>query len=405
MARHTRVGWLVICCGLWVSTFAQAQSPAQMVQQAWALYRAARFEAVLTLTRKILAHPDLPVDLKIETLALHAYAAIALGHTQTAREMFQSILESRPNWSPPPEAASPKIKTVFEAVVQGARVEVDRWRQRLTALLRALTERDYARAEQVWSAIRSTAWRNPRVREAVRTWSARWQQTFTEWQRMQARLRDMVRIPATPAATIGVGRDARKVSLEAFYMDRYPVTWEQYAAVLGARGKSIHIPPGRARHPVVNVTYHEAETFCTLQGKQLPTAEQWEYAARGSKGYTYPWGYTFDKRRCNTKESKIGHTTPVDAFPDGASPFGVYDLCGNAWEWTRSRDRKGRYIIKGGSFREGRGRALNYTARSLKPDERRPDVGFRCVLPARAVDAIWTPLLTTLQATVQSPER
>ena len=397
MAYSIRIRWLILCLGLCASTFVRAQSPAQSVQQAWMLYRTARFEEVLTLTRRILTRPDLPDDLKVEALALHAYAAIALGRTQTAREMFQKILETRPNWSPPPEVASPKIKGVFERVVQVSRAEIAQWKQHLQALLQALTERNYTRAQQVWAAIQSTPWRNVEVKQAVQTWSTRWQKTFTAWQRMQKRLRDMVLIPATQAATIGVGRDARKVPLEAFYMDRYPVTWQQYATILGARGKSISVPPGRAHHPVVNVTLHEAEAFCTLQGKRLPTAEQWEYAARGNKGYTYPWGYTFDQRRCNTKESKIGQTTPVDAFPNGASPFGVLDMCGNAWEWTRSRDKKGRYIIKGGSFREGRGRALNYAARALKPDERREDVGFRCILPARAVDAIWTELIAALQ--------
>ena len=100
-------------------------------------------------------------------------------------------------------------------------------------------------------------------------------------------------------------------------------------------------PPGKADHPVTFVSWEDANAYCQWAGKRLPTDEEWEKAARGSDGRMFPWGDEFDIKRANTplrwkKLNQFGDTTPVGAFPAGASPYGLMDMSGNVWEWTAS---------------------------------------------------------------------
>jgi formylglycine-generating enzyme required for sulfatase activity len=94
--------------------------------------------------------------------------------------------------------------------------------------------------------------------------------------------------------------------------------------------------------PVVGVNWHEAEAYCRwlshVTGRlfRLPGELDWEKAARGADGRAYPWGNDFDAGRCNSQESHIFTTTPVGLYPDGCSPYGLFDASGNAWEWTVS---------------------------------------------------------------------
>lgn len=109
-----------------------------------------------------------------------------------------------------------------------------------------------------------------------------------------------------------------------------PITWRD------------ELPAHLHTHPVVDVSWHDAQTFCTWlrsatgQPFRLPTEAEWETAARGEDARSFPWGNTFDPMRCNVKESAIGATTPVDRYTTGASPYGILDLAGNVWEWTQS---------------------------------------------------------------------
>jgi DNA polymerase III delta prime subunit len=134
-------------------------------------------------------------------------------------------------------------------------------------------------------------------------------------------------------------------------------------------------------HPVVGVSFFEAEAYASWAGKRLPTEKEWERAARGTDGRQYPWGDTFDQERCNTSESGIGGTTRVTRYPNGVSPIGCYDMAGNIWEWTSDwHDQfKSAKVLRGGSWFLDRGYAGCSFRDRDHPDNRNDDVGFRCV--------------------------
>lgn len=98
--------------------------------------------------------------------------------------------------------------------------------------------------------------------------------------------------------------------------------------------------------PVVGITWYEAEAYCSWLSDvaggnyRLPTEIEWEVAARGESCPVYPWGDSFDHRLANTIEGGVPTTTPVGLYADGASPFGLFDLAGNSWEWTGSPHRQ-----------------------------------------------------------------
>jgi len=139
-----------------------------------------------------------------------------------------------------------------------------------------------------------------------------------------------------------------KVTLPAFYIDKYEVTNLQYKQFIDATNhkspehfRNRTFPDGKADHPVTYVTWYDAGEYCRWAGKRLPTQEEWEKAARGTDGRTYPWGNDFSISRANTPQrwmvlEQDGDTTPAGAFPSGVGPYGTYDMSGNVWEWTSS---------------------------------------------------------------------
>lgn len=91
--------------------------------------------------------------------------------------------------------------------------------------------------------------------------------------------------------------------------------------------------------PMVNVTWWASVFFAIWSGGFLPTEEQWEKAARGTDGRIYPWGNTWDASKCaNSVEVSRDKPAPVGSFPEGASPYGVLDMAGNAWQWCANKN-------------------------------------------------------------------
>jgi formylglycine-generating enzyme required for sulfatase activity len=206
--------------------------------------------------------------------------------------------------------------------------------------------------------------------------------------------------PARPA----LGHGLHQVALAPVDIARTPGTNAPFAAFVAATG---HTPPAHwegprpparlADHPVTYVDWHDAAAVCAWAGGRLPTEAEWERAARGTDGRTYPWGETppDHTRAWFDHMTDAEGTAPVDARIDGASACGALDLAGNVWEWTASLHRAypydagdgredprlpGRRVLRGGSFRTTAAQSLQAAFRSLsQPTRRRDHIGFRPV--------------------------
>jgi len=138
-------------------------------------------------------------------------------------------------------------------------------------------------------------------------------------------------------------RPQHKEYVEEFYIDKYETTNEQYKVFVQATGRAIprhwengDYPKGKGNHPVVYVSWEDADAYAKWLGKRLPTEIEWEKAARGTDARIWPWGNTFDLTKCNVETWEGSGSKPVGSYPTGVSPYGVYDMAGNVWEWTDS---------------------------------------------------------------------
>ena len=180
--------------------------------------------------------------------------------------------------------------------------------------------------------------------------------------------------------------------LDAFYIDRHEVTYEQF---LRFKPQSTY-DDGKPGEPRRGVSWHEADAYCLWVHKRLPTEFEWEKAARGTKGNLYVWGNEFHREYANMGKS----VKPVGGFEKDKSEYGVYDMNGNVSEWTASAYKpypgskaddpnfgEKFKVIRGGSIQKTEhGFMLEFASLFYRnyapPTMRLSDTGFRCAKSA-----------------------
>ncbi len=190
---------------------------------------------------------------------------------------------------------------------------------------------------------------------------------------------------------------AHSVKIPPFWLDRYEVTIEQYKYCInsgpGKACQAIELPSPKLtddpHKPQLGVDWYDAVYFCNTRSARLPTEAEWEYAARGPKGFFFPWGNTFIENYAGPLNS----TYPVGSIPGNKSWAGVYDLSGNAAEWvddlarpySSSSDWPQGFpmydtyrVARGGSWATRTFHLLAFYRDFLSPDGQHQFVGFRC---------------------------
>jgi iron(II)-dependent oxidoreductase len=199
--------------------------------------------------------------------------------------------------------------------------------------------------------------------------------------------------------------------IKSFWIDKYPVTNAQFKKFLDATRyhprddlnflkdwSNGNYPSGWDNKPVTWVSLEEARTYASWAGKRLPHEWEWQYAAQGTDGRTYPWGNDWNKDNVPVpvKGRTLREPDPVDAHPQGASPFGVMDLVGNVWQWTEEFQDEHTVggILRGGNYYQPQG-SIWYFPQAYKLNQhgkllmmapsmdRSGTLGFRCVQDAQ----------------------
>lgn len=198
----------------------------------------------------------------------------------------------------------------------------------------------------------------------------------------------------------------RSVFLDAFYIDKYPVTNERFRAAGMVPEKSYGPEFEETNQPAVGVTWSQARDYCRKGGGRLPTEAEWEKEARGTGGWKFPWGNRWERSKLIWRGTSWGRTHPVDrTYNTHASPYGAVDMAGNISEWVAdwfdehyhkiapARNPKGpesghRRVLRGGSWNdlpeEGAGKSSYYLGAAWRyrgdPEVSYNTWGFRCAM-------------------------
>lgn len=217
-----------------------------------------------------------------------------------------------------------------------------------------------------------------------------------------------------PAGRFLAGDTKFEVELPASYIGLHPVTNQQYGKFVRESGHRVpehaeygepawkdgKYPEEKAEHPVVCVSWDDAQAYCAWAGLRLPGELEWEKAARGVDGWRYPWGEVWDATKCRSKKNKGNETTAsVWSHAEAASVWGVLQMSGNVWEWCGDWHEKSAYerykrgdlkppmsgqsrVLRGGSWfnRLPESFAASYRSND-RPGNCNINRGFRCVAP------------------------
>lgn len=202
----------------------------------------------------------------------------------------------------------------------------------------------------------------------------------------------------------------RKIHLDGFSIDKYEVTFAQFYAFMRSTGHrkprlAGYLSAGttediplfiRPLNPVVGVSWDDAVAYCQWKGKRLPTEAEWEKAARGTDRRKWPWGDEERAEYANVLgDDGVRYLAPVDQFTRDVSPYGVYDLAGNAMEWVADWFNEDSYrllpvsnpvgvmtgerrVIRGASWNDSIMRAQTSIRFKMYPEYRDVTIGFRC---------------------------
>ncbi len=180
----------------------------------------------------------------------------------------------------------------------------------------------------------------------------------------------------------------RTVTLPDYYLYKNLVTVGQYEKFCKETKREMPSAPdfnsgwSKKDHPIVYVSWEDADTYCDWAGVKLPTETQWEKAARGTAGWKYPWGNDWDGSRCanSVEPNDLNGTMPVDSYPSGASPYGVLDVAGNVWQWCADwyDDKQDTRVLRGGSWYIDDPGIFRSADRGWYEPTDRGSGGFRC---------------------------
>jgi serine/threonine-protein kinase len=233
--------------------------------------------------------------------------------------------------------------------------------------------------------------------------------------------KDGMTLVYVPAGEFKMGSDngdsdekpVHTVTLDAFWIDQTEVTNSMYAKCV-KDGKCD--PPSSSKsytqdnyygnsmfddYPVIYVSWNNAKTYCAWADRRLPTEAEWEKAARGTDGRTYPWGDNAPNNNLLNYDNAVGDTTEVGTYPNGASPYGALDMAGNVWEWVADWYNANYYatlgenvsnprgpasgqdrVLRGGSWRNGVSNVRSSSRNWGYPASTYDYLGFRCSMGA-----------------------